>query len=381
MDSESTLTKSRKIRIYPNKQQTTIFKQWFGVSRKFYNQTVDFLNNKEKTDKTSWMQEANLLAHSLTESYVKAVPYQIKRIAVKDAFASFFTNAKKAKEKKITHFKLKFRNKHKVKQSCYIPKSALSEKGIYHSIAGKLKISELGWLNDEQIKDGRLVLESGRWFIIVPVEVKQKQYVIENQNDIVAIDPGIRSFGTFFSKNGYFGQVGHGDFGKLFSLCLSLDRLYSARSKRNKPDRKQRGALKRKINKKKWRIKNLREELHNKFIHFLVSNFGVIVYPPFHVSEMVLCGKRKLSRRSVRNFLNWGFYDFEEKLIGACAHRGIVLIRESEAYTSKTNSFTGEMMNIGSREWFTHEGIRVNRDINGARNILVRAMRDSSACA
>lgn len=52
----------------------------------------------------------------------------------------------------------------------------------------------------------------------------------------------------------------------------------------------------------------------------------------------------------------------------------------SEAYTSNTNSFNGELINIGSKKCFQYEGITVDRDINGARNILLRAVRDSSDC-
>ena len=40
----------------------------------------------------------------------------------------------------------------------------------------------------------------------------------------------------------------------------------------------------------------------------------------------------------------------------------------------------GEVFNVGSRKRFKYDGIYVDRDINGARNILLRAMRDSSAC-
>jgi putative transposase len=51
----------------------------------------------------------------------------------------------------------------------------------------------------------------------------------------------------------------------------------------------------------------------------------------------------------------------------------------NEAYTSKTNSWTGEIMNVGSREWITVDGLKINRDINGARGILLRALGDSPA--
>ena len=40
----------------------------------------------------------------------------------------------------------------------------------------------------------------------------------------------------------------------------------------------------------------------------------------------------------------------------------------------------GELIKgLGSREQFTYDGVTVNRDINAARNILIRALRDSSA--
>ena len=53
---------------------------------------------------------------------------------------------------------------------------------------------------------------------------------------------------------------------------------------------------------------------------------------------------------------------------------------QDKDFTSKTNSFTGELMeNLGSKERFKFNNILIDRDINGARNILIRAMRDASA--
>ena len=48
-----------------------------------------------------------------------------------------------------------------------------------------------------------------------------------------------------------------------------------------------------------------------------------------------------------------------------------------EAYTSKTHPETGSVKNIGSAKWIKLlNGSRVDRDIIGARNILLRALRD-----
>lgn len=62
-----------------------------------------------------------------------------------------------------------------------------------------------------------------------------------------------------------------------------------------------------------------------------------------------------------------------------CMEYGVTLIRSNESYTSKTNSFNGDIMDIGGKKSFLYDSIIVDRDINGARNILLRAMRDSSA--
>lgn len=78
---------------------------------------------------------------------------------------------------------------------------------------------------------------------------------------------------------------------------------------------------------------------------------------------------------------SYRFFEFVERLQMKCDEKGIVLIRCNESYTSKTNSFDGSIMNIGSKSSFKYKGITVDRDINGARNIMLRAMRDSSAVA
>lgn len=49
----------------------------------------------------------------------------------------------------------------------------------------------------------------------------------------------------------------------------------------------------------------------------------------------------------------------------------------TEEYTSKTASWTGEIVNIGSRKTITSNGVTVGRDLNGARGIFLKALVDS----
>lgn len=372
-----TKIKSRKIRIYPTQEQRILFKQWFGVARKFYNEAVNYYNKEDK-DVINWMKVSTLLTHTLTEDYVKVVPYQIKNMAVKDCYGAFVNGCKRAKSTG-KGFKLSYRTRKNPRQSCYIPKSALTQNGVYHTIAGKLKMTQEELL-DNSFKDLRLVKEYNKWYVVVPMELcNTTLQVSDNQRDgdVVALDPGIRTFMTFFSENGYFGKLST-DFKGLMGLQHKVDKLISKLTQ-SKSKHKRRN-LYRAIGRIRQRLAFKVDELHWKSINFLVRNFKVIILPTFNVSDMVSKARRKINKTVVRAMQSYRFFEFGERLKNKCLEYGVKLIRSNEAFTSKTNSFDGSIMNIGTKVKFRYRGVYVDRDINGARNIMLRAMRDSSAC-
>lgn len=349
------------------------------MSRKFYNETVNWYNLEEK-DTINWMEVAKRLTNSLTEDYVKTVPYQIKKIAVKDCYQSFIVNCKKTK-KSGKGFKLSYRTRKDPKQSCYIPKSALKKNGIYHTIAGQLKMKELN-LFENTFQDLRLLCEYGKWFIVVPICLGDTTLqVSDNQRncDVVALDPGIRTFLTYFSENGHFGKLGVGSFKRILSLQTKIEHLISKKALTS--DKRKKRNLYSTINRLRFKLHNLVDELHWKTINYLVRNYRVILLPSFETSNMVKRGKRKIRSSVVKTMNSYRFYEFSTRLAQKCKEYGVLLLRVNESYTSKTNSFNGEITNIGSRSSFRYDGITIDRDLNGARNILLRAMRDSSLCA
>ena len=372
-DLGDTQIKSRKIRIYSTQQQKLLFKQWFGVARKFYNETLTiYKNGSEKT----WDKVYQDIAEQNKEhDYIKSVPYQIKKISVKDYRKALSINKIKAK-RSGKPFEMKFKSKKNPKQSCYIPKSAISSSGIYYTIAGKLKMKERAWFENEDIDDCRLMLEFGKWFIVIPKEIKITP--IENQEGVVAIDPGVRTFATYFSTEGCFGKLGQRAFDRILKLNLKIDKLKSKLSKET--DKHKKSNLKRSIFNIRFKIRNLIDELHWKTIKFFTSRFKVIIFPSFNVSEMIKKSNRKLPKKVVRAMNCFRFYEFKERLKLKCKESGVTFVESSEAFTSKTNSFTGELMeNLGSKENFMFNNVSIDRDTNGARNILIRAMRDASA--
>ena len=80
--------------------------------------------------------------------------------------------------------------------------------------------------------------------------------------------------------------------------------------------------------------------------------------------------------------LTLSHYRFRCVLEHMCWKNGKKLIICNEAYTSKTHPITGELIaNLGSKEVIKTVLGEVDRDINGARNILLRALGNAPSIA
>jgi len=351
------ITKSKLVKLFPTKEQRKIFKYWTDVSRFVFNWAIDKLKLGEKPN---WMHIKKKSTQELPE-WTKKCPFQIKGIAVKEAVAAWFKARKTPK----------FRTRKDMTQSCYIPKSAIKTGGIYINISGKgLRFTES---LPDKILDSRLIWRSGRWFLSLPVKTRTVPYGDNQALSVVAIDPGVRTFATFYSDK-VCGHIGEGDFSRIVRLLLSLDNLISRISKVGK-QKKQKMRIA--ASRHRCKIKALIEELHHKSALFLVRNFDFILLPTFETSNMVSKLKRKIRSRTVRSLLSFAHYRFKMFLKHKAFEYGKQVIDVCEAYTSKTHPETGEICNIGSANKVKLlSGEKCNRDEIGARNILLRALVD-----
>ena len=365
-DSEATQNKSKKIRIYPNADQRRLLRHWFGVSRYVYNQTIAYLQQPDTV--ANWFKIKKEILDSLPE-WAKTVPFQIKSIAIKDACLA----VKAAKKNYFADGQIrqvKFRSRKDKKQTIYIPKSAIKPQGIYPTKLGKITYGESLLA---KFSDGRLTCYGGDYYLIISEEVKPIK--TENQGKVVALDPGVRKMFTFFWEDSC-GFLGQGANLTIQKLCFKLDKLVSRISKAKC---KQKRRLRKATERMGVKIKNLITELHHKIAYFLVTNFDVILLPTFETSQMVSKSRRKLRSKSVRQMLTLSHYQFKEFLRWKTWALGKKLIEVCEAYTSKTVSRTGEMVKIGSAEKIKSlsTGIVLDRDLNGARGIFLRAVVDT----
>ncbi|WP_375339279.1 helix-turn-helix domain-containing protein, partial [Planktothricoides raciborskii] len=183
-DSGNTVRKSSKIRIYPNATQRNLIRQWFGVSRLVFNTTVKYLQQPDT--KANWKAIKGDILKSLPE-FCSSVPYQIKSIAVKDACKAV-SNAKAKYKKTLCCQQVSLRSRKNPYQSCYIPKSAVKPRGIYHTILGQLDYAEE---LPENFGDCRLVRVRGQYYLCVPSS-GPTTHQPDNQGRVVALDPGVR---------------------------------------------------------------------------------------------------------------------------------------------------------------------------------------------
>jgi putative transposase len=365
-DSEATARKSKKIRLFPTPEQKALLKQWFGVSRFVYNETVKYL--QQPGTKANWMEIKTGILNGLPE-WAKPVPFQIKAISIKDACLA--VKKAKADYKKTGKIcKVRFRSRKDTRQTIYIPKKSISSKGIYHTVLGSLKLKEA---LPKGFSDGRLTLAYGEYYLTVSEKVQPLK--TENQGRVVALDPGVRSFLTFFSESSY-GWLGRDSNLHIQKLCFKLDKLIS---KISKAKCKQKRRLKKAGDRLRCKIKNLVKELHHKTAHFLVDNFDVILLPSFETSQMASKSRRKIKAKSVRQMLTLSHYEFKKHLEWKAWEMGKTALTDiNEAYTSKTVSWTGEIKRIGgSRVIKDENGNRMDRDLNGARGIFLRALVDT----
>jgi putative transposase len=194
------------------------------------------------------------------------------------------------------------------------------------------------------------------------------------------LDPGVRTFLTGFeAETGNVYEWGKNDASKLCRLQHHADKLQSqinqkaplCHHRRRKRLRKARARI-------HERIKNLTTDLHRKCAKWLCSRYSVILLPKFNVQGMVekKSKGRRIGKRTVRAMLALRHYTFRDRLLSeARKHPGVRVLLVNEAFTSKTCGNCGWIHKTlgGNKDFRCREcGIHMDRDVNGARNVLLR---------
>ena len=131
------------------------------------------------------------------------------------------------------------------------------------------------------------------------------------------------------------------------------------------------------IKKKNKKIKNLINELHWKTINYLIMNYDNILIGDLSAKSIV-SNKGVLSSMTKRIAMNLSFYKFRERLKYKCAINKVEFGIINEWMASKMCSRCGKINEkLKGNKIYKCErcGLIIDRDINGARNIHIKARK------
>lgn len=259
------------------------------------------------------------------------------------------------------------RCRRRLQKSFFILGNAITENGIYTRKLGKMKSSEP---LPSKPSDSVIMFVAGKWYLKVTEEAQICQS--ENQGTVCAIDPGVRSFITGFATNGIF-KIQQGGFGRIVRLLQWADKLQSIASKEKRKQRKERLYLA--LARMKQKVKNLVDDLHYQAISWLLEHHDIVVCPNSDFTSAVAKKARKIGSKSVRSLMTWAFARFRNRLIHKATLLGKKIVLVCESYTSKTANWTGEIKpKLGGSKTITSAGIKMDRDVNGALGIFLKAL-------
>ena len=129
------------------------------------------------------------------------------------------------------------------------------------------------------------------------------------------------------------------------------------------------------------KIRNKIDDCHKKLAKYLCENYRVVLLPRFNASQMVVKigrgrKRRVINTKTVRQMMCWSHYRFRQRLQHKKREYPWCNVVEcAEPYTSKTCTNCGWINhNLGAAKVFNCKqcGLEIDRDVGGARNILLR---------
>jgi len=403
--------KTRKIQFYPNKIQKSTLKELFGIYRYYYNRTIQFLNNyNSENSNSSYLiyvnkkeskKEFNDLPKNIYSMYtlrkyikinepqwidkIKLPSHEIDK-AIKEAVENIQTNFEKQR-KTGKKFTMKFKTKKNIYQTINIEKTSISK--ISNTIFSGLKIGK-----ENIFKSGIRLKEKVSKFNYgdsnISCDIRNNKYYLnltyeeENNNTtkekICGIDPGIKNFITIYDES-TVANIGIRCENKIMKICKEIDiiksHMYSKKFKNKDKEliinANRKRNLKQALRRKELYLKNIIEELHKQTIKYLSERYSRIIISPFESQKL----DKILSRRQTRILKCLSHYKFKRRLIEKAKEKNIQIDIREEYYTSITCTKCGninyELENKDVYECINEKcKIKLGRDYNGARNILLR---------
>lgn len=355
--------KSYKFKLKPSKSVQAKFEQTIDLCRELYNSALQESRDAWKINKVSvnyYIQQAQLPEIKESRPEFKNIYSQILQDVlsrVSKTFDNFFRRFGKGDKVGFPRFKgMSFFN-----SFCY-PQSG------FKLIGDKLYLSKIGTVRlrlsrkiEGKIKTCTIKCEVDGWFVIFVCENEKQP--LEKTGFSVGIDVGIKTFATL--SNGE----------KIINPHFLLKAERRLKTAQRNVSRKKKGSKNRKkaiklLQKKHLKIKRQRLDFLHKISTQLVHKFDDIAVESLHIKNMVKNHNlaKSISDASWATFLNLLTYKAEN------ADKKVWKVNPRN--TSQICSQCGEIIPKSLSERIhkcSYCGLTLDRDLNAAKNILVRA--------
>jgi putative transposase len=279
-------------------------------------------------------------------------PKRIREYALKDLLASYKSCITRVKKKQIRTFKINPKKKED-KQSISLPKeSSWLKEGILKVCGMQIKLKEKTSLdlnhNMRCTKDGNL------FFVYIPNFKTFNYKNKEEKQGLISIDLGVNTFGTYYSPDYEWGEIGTDVKEKLKSLY------------KKEKSMKTRKIGKKAFDKLKNRKINLIDDFHWKTIHWVLSNFKEVL-----ISRLYVPRTGTLTKQQMNDMRHCLFVDRLE--YKSMFYKDRVIHEGKEHYTSSCCTKCGSRDVIkGSTLKCKDCEFEIHRDLGGARNFLCK---------
>lgn len=420
---------SKNIKLTFNKIQKQILLKWFESARLVYNATIYyFKHNKLCSFFTARKEVKKMLPeyiNSFNEKYY--VPCLIIDNAINDVCKAYKSTLALLKKGEITHFKLKYKKYTKDKQSivlekttfntninCFYPtifkKNILdfefkSVEKLINSLENKeLYINFLNLVTERYKKyidlnlkssssilkenitcDSRLSYNRLNDTFILHIPKEQVINSFEKKDNVCAIDPGNKTFLTIFDPEGKTFKICNRDNNLKFNLMKNIikrkeihkyinSKFTNNLLNKNKEEYiKSKSKIKKYYNRLTLRIQNIVKELHYKSANFLCKNYSTIILGKLSV-QGITSKEGKLQSNEKLYSYTISHDKFRTILKQKALKYGSTVHIVCEGNTSKTCGVCGTVKEIKNNRIYNCEICKsvIDRDINGARNILIK---------
>lgn len=408
MAKDGTVVRTHRVKLLPNKKQKHVLRSFEEAYRFTYNSVIEYLKNNKRaskfdlrtlfvTQKTSkrttdekkkWVGETNPFITA--NEWLLKVPKAVRQQAVFEAAKNFKQHNNKCNVKTYEkNWTISLENLASIMTNKRIKLSQSREskqEPIVCHFQGHLHRS----LNPDFTEETEITPScqtqlqriNGSFYLLIPFEVSKHLQPPEFDAKMVGIDPGLRKFLTCYGTDGKLAMIGINNPKKKLMRSLWYRELLDSKLRASKKSSyrvtgKERKAIKKARSKLQERIENIRNDFHHKTASWLTKNYDVlsigilpknIISKDKHLPKIVKKAYNTLSHFKFRCCL-------EEK----CVKKGKVFTAINESYTSKTCTLCGCLRNVGSSEVFSCpcSEKKWDRDLNGARNILIKSICES----